>query len=77
MLELVELEMRDLLNEFGFAGDSVPMVVGSALLALNGDKSKYGESSIHRLINAMDQYVPLPKRDTKSPFLMPIGELYF
>ena len=72
MLELVEIEMRELLNEFGFEDDKIPMVYGSAVLALKGDQSKYGEPSIHRLIQAMDDTIELPKRDTESPFLMPI-----
>lgn len=75
-LELVELEMRELLCDFGFDGVNCPMICGSALLALNNDQSDYGVPSIERLLNAMDDYVEVPKRDFTSPFLMPIDNAF-
>lgn len=76
VLELVELEIRDLLNEFGFNGDNAPVIYGSALLALNGDQSKYGEQSIYRLLDALDQYISTPTRDFSSPFMLPIDNIF-
>lgn len=76
VLELVELEMRELLSEFGFDGDDAPVIYGSALLALKGDQSEYGEPSIYRLLDALDNYVPIPKRDYDSPFLLPIDNTF-
>jgi elongation factor Tu len=70
--ELVELEVRDLLDSFGFDGNNCPFIFGSAALAAAGDKSELGEGSIIRLLEALDNYVTLPERDTKSPFMMPI-----
>ena len=70
MLELVELEIRDLLTEFGFDGNDTPVVQGSALSALQGKKGKHGEECIHNLLRAMDNHIPLPQRDTKSPLLV-------
>ena len=75
MLELVELEMMDLLNDFGFDGDDTPIIRGSALLALKGDKGEFGEPSIHRLVNALDTHIKIGQRDTTSPFLMPIDNI--
>ena len=72
MLELVELEMVDLLTDFGYNGEKTPMIRGSALLALKGDQGRYGEACIHKLIQALDEHIPLPQRDNQSPFLMPI-----
>ena len=72
MLELVELEMIELLTDFGFDGDNTPMIHGSALLALRGDQGEFGEPSIHKLIDALDRHIPDPQRDNQSPFLMPI-----
>uniref|UniRef100_A0A1B6L7Z6 protein-synthesizing GTPase n=1 Tax=Graphocephala atropunctata TaxID=36148 RepID=A0A1B6L7Z6_9HEMI len=72
VIQLVELEMREILQDFGFDGDGCPVIVGSALLALNGDTSKIGEQSIIDLIDAADNYIPTPTRDFKSPYLMPI-----
>jgi elongation factor Tu len=77
VLELVEIEIRDLLCDFGYDGNSTPVICGSALLALNGDKeSQYGEKSILELLAALDSYVPLPTRDLKSPFLLPIDNSF-
>ena len=76
LLELVELEMRELLEDYGFDGTTTPFITGSALLALNGDKGPYGEESIHKLIEAVDNYIPLPQRDLSSPFLLPIDDFF-
>ncbi|XP_062544415.1 elongation factor Tu [Armigeres subalbatus] len=76
VIELVEIELRELLSDFGFDGINSPVVVGSALLALQGDQSKLGESSIHRLLEAIDTYVPTPTRDLTSPFLLPIDNAF-
>lgn len=74
-LELVEIEMIDLLNEFGFDGEKTPIVKGSALLALQGDQGTFGEPAIHRLIEALDTHVKVGDRDVSSPFLMPIDNI--
>ena len=74
LLELVELEVRELLTEYGFPGDDIPIITGSALKALNGDPE--GEKSIIELMKAVDEYIPLPKRDTDKPFLMPIEDVF-
>lgn len=75
MLELVEMEMVEMLNDFGFDGASSPMIRGSARLALTGDQSNYGEPSILRLVEALDHHIPLPKRDADAPLLMPIDNV--
>lgn len=72
VIELVELEIRELLTDFGFEGHEVPCIVGSALLALNSDTSEYGEKSVIKLLDAVDNYIPTPTRDIISPFLLPI-----
>lgn len=76
VLELVEIEIRELLCEYGYDGDNTPVIYGSALLALKGDESEYGEPSIHRLLNALDKYIPTPQRDTDAPFLLPIDNMF-
>lgn len=75
MLELVEIEMQEMLDDFGFDGGASPMVRGSARLALTGDQSQYGEPSILRLVEALDRHIPLPKRDADAPLLMPIDNV--
>jgi elongation factor Tu len=70
--ELVEIEVRELLCNYGYDGDSTPFVFGSALMALNGDKSQLGEQSITKLLESLDSYITLPERDLESPFVMPI-----
>ncbi|CAG7835174.1 unnamed protein product [Allacma fusca] len=75
VLELVELEIRELLEDFGFNGSEAPVVFGSALLALNGDQSEIGEASIMRLVKALDDYIPVPTRDVQSPYLLPIDNM--
>ncbi|MBU6389035.1 elongation factor Tu [Patescibacteria group bacterium] len=74
LLELVEMEIRDLLNKYGFDGDKTPIIRGSALKALEGD-AKY-EEAIHELINTLDSYVPEPVREIDKPLLMPIEDVF-
>jgi elongation factor Tu len=76
LLELVEMEVRDLLSAYNFPGDKVPVITGSALKALEGDEGDLGEKSIINLVAAMDEYIPEPKRDTEKPFLMPIEDVF-
>lgn len=76
MLELVEMEMRELLSTYGFDGDNTPVVMGSALCALEGKKKEIGEDSIQKLLDAVDEYIPTPKRDLEKPFLMPIEDIF-
>ena len=76
LLELVEMEVRDLLSSYDFPGDDVPIVVGSALKALEGDDSDIGSKSIDKLIATMDEYFPEPERDIDQPFLMPIEDVF-
>lgn len=70
LLDLVELEIRDLLSYYDFPGDEVPVIRGSALCALNGENKELGEDSIHALMEAVDNYIPTPSRLTDEPFLM-------
>ena len=72
MLELVEMEMRDLLAEYGFDGEATPIIKGSALAALEGRDPEIGEKPIHELMAAVDAHIPTPTRDLDKPFLMPI-----
>jgi len=76
LLDLVELEVRDLLNSYEFPGDKIPIIRGSALKALQGDKGEMGEGSIIKLMEAIDAYVPEPVRDVDKPFLMPIEDVF-
>jgi len=76
LLELVEMEVRELLSAYEFPGDDTPIIVGSALKALEGDTSEVGEPSIIKLVEAMDEYIPEPERDTDKPFLMPIEDVF-
>lgn len=76
MLELVEMEVRDLLNKYQFPGDDIPFVNGSALKATEGDTSDIGEGSIIKLAEALDSYVPDPTRDVDKPFLMPVEDVF-
>jgi len=75
LLELVEMEVRDLLTSYNFPGDTTPIVVGSALKALQGDSSDIGEGAIFKLVEAMDSYFPIPERAVDLPFLMPIEDV--
>nr|XP_045583817.1 elongation factor Tu-like [Procambarus clarkii]XP_045583818.1 elongation factor Tu-like [Procambarus clarkii] len=76
VLELVEIEVRELLDDYGFDGINAPFVNGSALLALQGDQGPYGESSILKLVKALDDYVSIPTRDLKSPFMLSIDNYF-
>jgi elongation factor Tu len=76
LLELVELEVRDLLSKYKFPGDDVPIVIGSALKALEGDTSELGEPAVLKLMEAMDTYVPEPVRDVEKAFLMPVEDVF-
>ncbi len=76
LLELVELEVRELLSKYEFPGDKIPIVIGSAKLALEGDKSELGEPCINRLAEALDTYIPQPKRLIDGPFLMPVEDVF-
>jgi elongation factor Tu len=76
LLELVELEVRELLSKYGFPGDDVPVVIGSAIKAIEGDQSEVGVSSIMRLLEAVDTYIPTPQRAIDKPFLMPIEDVF-
>jgi len=76
LLELVELEVRELLSEYDFPGDEIPVIRGSALKALEGDKGEIGEESIFKLLSAVDEYIPLPEREIDKPFLMPIEDVF-
>ncbi len=76
LLELVEMEVRELLSQYEFPGDDIPIVVGSALKALEGDTGELGTESIHKLLVAMDEYIPQPERDVDQPFLMPIEDVF-
>jgi elongation factor Tu len=76
LLELVELEVRELLSEYDFPGDDVPVVVGSALRALEGDEGELGEQSITELMGAVDEYVPEPERATDRPFLLAVEDVF-
>ncbi|MCP5133886.1 MAG: elongation factor Tu [Gammaproteobacteria bacterium] len=76
LLELVEMEVRELLSSYDFPGDDLPIITGSALKALEGDQSELGEPSIHKLVAAMDDYIPQPQREIDKPFLMPIEDVF-
>ena len=76
LLELVEMEVRELLSKYEFPGDDTPIVKGSAKLALEGDKGELGEASILKLADALDSYIPTPKRATEGAFLMPVEDVF-
>ena len=76
MVELVEEEVRELLTSYGFPGDEIPIIRGSALKALNGDTGDLGSQAIEKLMDAVDSYVPTPPRDTDKPFLMPVEDVF-
>ena len=76
LLELVEMEVRELLDSYDFPGDDTPIVVGSALKALEGDQSDIGAPSIVKLVQAMDDYIPEPERAVDQPFLMPVEDVF-
>jgi elongation factor Tu len=76
LLELVEMEVRELLSKYDFPGDDIPIVKGSALKALEGDKGELGEGAIMKLADALDSYIPTPERAIDQPFLMPIEDVF-
>jgi elongation factor Tu len=76
LLDLVEMEVRELLSKYEFPGDKTPIVIGSALKALEGDTSDLGEGSIMKLADALDSHIPLPKRALDGPFLMPVEDVF-
>jgi len=76
LLELVEMEVRELLSKYEFPGDDIPIVKGSALKALEGDQSEIGEPAIFRLADALDSYIPTPERAVDGTFLMPIEDVF-
>ncbi|MBW8459337.1 MAG: elongation factor Tu [Thiobacillus sp.] len=76
LLELVEMEVRELLSKYDFPGDDTPIIIGSALKALEGDQSDIGEPSILKLADALDSYIPEPERAVDRPFLMPVEDVF-
>jgi elongation factor Tu len=76
LLELVEMEVRELLEKYGFPGDKTPIIRGSALKALNGENSEFGTQAIGRLMDAVDSYIPEPQREIDKPFLLPIEDVF-
>ncbi|MEJ7668936.1 MAG: elongation factor Tu [Casimicrobiaceae bacterium] len=76
LLELVELEVRELLSKYEFPGEATPIVIGSAKLALEGDKGELGEGSIMKLADALDSYIPQPQRLIDGPFLLPVEDVF-
>ncbi|BBP42695.1 elongation factor Tu [Thiosulfativibrio zosterae] len=76
LMELVEMEIRELLDMYDFPGDDTPVIMGSALKAIEGDQSEIGEPAIARLVEALDTYIPTPTRETDKPFLMPVEDIF-
>jgi len=76
LIELVDMEIRELLSSYDFPGDDIPIIVGSALKALQGDESDIGIPSVLKLVDAMDEYFPEPVRETDKPFLLPIEDVF-
>ena len=76
LLELVEMEVRELLDDYDFPGDDTPIIIGSALKALAGEDSEMGIGSVQRLLTALDEYIPQPERAIDQPFLMPIEDVF-
>ena len=76
LLELVEMEVRELLDAFEFPGDDTPIIIGSALKALEGDDSEHGTASVEKLVEALDSYIPVPEREIDKPYLMPIEDVF-
>ena len=76
LLELVEMEVRELLEKYGFPGDATPIIRGSALKALNGEASEFGTEAIQKLMDAVDSYIPEPLREVDKPFLLPIEDVF-
>jgi elongation factor Tu len=76
LLDLVEVEVRELLSKYEFPGDDIPVIRGSALKAIGGDTSDVGSGSIKKLLEALDTYIPMPQRDKDKPFLMPVEDVF-
>jgi len=76
LLELVEMEVRELLDSYDFPGDDTPIITGSALKAIEGDTSDIGRPSIDKLMEALDTYIPMPERPVDQPFLMPVEDVF-
>ncbi len=76
LLELVELEIRELLSSYDFPGDDIPIIKGSALQALNGEKGELAEPAVLALMEAVDSYIPEPQRAIDKPFLMPVEDVF-
>ena len=76
LLELVEMEIRELLDQYEFPGDDTPIIIGSALKALEGDSSDIGTPAVQKLVETLDSYIPEPERDVEKPFLMPIEDVF-
>jgi elongation factor Tu len=76
LLDLVEMEVRELLSKYDFPGDDTPIIIGSALKALEGDTGEYGEQAIFKLADALDAYIPEPQRALDMPFLMPVEDVF-
>jgi elongation factor Tu len=76
LLELVEMEVRELLDQYEFPGDDTPIVIGSALKALEGDQSEIGVAAVKKLVQTLDEYIPEPERAIDQPFLMPIEDVF-
>jgi elongation factor Tu len=76
LLDLVEMELRELLNKYGYPGDTTPIIRGSALKALEGDTSEYGAPSIQKLMDACDAFIPEPVRELDKPYLMPVEDVF-
>ena len=76
ILELVEMEVRELLSQYDFPGDDIPLIKGSALKALEGDTSEIGAEAVKKLVETLDEYIPEPQRDIDKPFLMPIEDVF-
>jgi elongation factor Tu len=76
LLQLVEMEVRDLLTQYEFPGDKTPIIIGSALKALEGENSDLGIKAVQKLVEEMDKYIPVPKREVEKPFLMPVEDVF-
>ena len=76
MIDMVEEEIRELLNKYDFPGDKIPVIRGSAFKALEGDTGEFGEQAIDKLMDAVDNYIPDPEREIDKPFLMPVEDVF-
>jgi len=76
LIELVEMEIRDLLNQYKFPGDTTPIIKGSALCALEGKQDEIGKNAVLELMKAVDDFIPQPKREKDKPFLMPVEDVF-